>query len=326
MALVSIVIAIVIHIYVTCTYVTVGQDYDFKEKPMRIYDHYAGKYIGKILFALTILFCLLGAGLMISGFGAGMQQYFGIPQLAGSAIMGVLCTLTVVLGLKRIVDVLGSFGPLLIMVSLLCAGTFLLQNINQFSAGLDAIKTIEFKRIGDNWFISGIYYATWAPVIVAPFLVASARTVNNKKEAVWGMVLGNIFYGLATALVVMAFMTDIAAISKTEVPLLYMASKMGAIYSIMFFILLIVGIYTSVIPGMTTFCLAFFKDGSKNYRLLAVAMGTVVTFGASTLRFSDLINIVYGVYSKLGIPFVLLLLAHSIYNIYRNVKSDHSGT
>ena len=72
---------------------------------------FCGKYIGTFLEWFTILFCFLVGIIMISGAGATFNQYFGLPQFAGSAIMAAIALASALLGMNRIVKLLGSIGP-----------------------------------------------------------------------------------------------------------------------------------------------------------------------------------------------------------------------
>ena len=98
------------HIYVTTSYMSLGKTMQF-ENPMGVFDYFCGKYLGKLVAALTVVYALFAPSVMISGFGATINQLTGFPMVAGSIIMGTIVTLTVMLGLHRIADIIGTIGP-----------------------------------------------------------------------------------------------------------------------------------------------------------------------------------------------------------------------
>ena len=56
---------------------------------------------------------------MIAGAGATLQQQFGIQPAIGAIIIAALAGLTVMLGLNKLVDIIGKIGPAIIVLCLL---------------------------------------------------------------------------------------------------------------------------------------------------------------------------------------------------------------
>ena len=56
---------------------------------------------------------------MIAGAGATLQQQFGIQPVIGAVIIAALAGLTVMLGLNKLVDIIGKIGPAIIVLCLL---------------------------------------------------------------------------------------------------------------------------------------------------------------------------------------------------------------
>lgn len=311
MGFLAIAVGICIHIYVSSSYLKLGKEIEFKN-PMDVFTYYSGPYLGKIFAILTIIYAFLGSAVMIAGFGATLNQHFGIPTIVGNIILGAAVVITILLGLKRLVDIIGTIGPLLILITLVTGGVFLVTHWDQLSAGIEAAPSTGIPAIGNNWFMGGVFYATWAPLCAAPFLVTAAKTVNTKHEAVLGSVCGNVFYGLATAMLVAAFFCDIEEISTKMIPTLHLASQLSPIFSGLFFAVIILGIYSSAVPGMFTLCITFFEEKTKKFNIFTIVMGTIATFGTIVLPFDTLLNLVYSVYGYLGIPFVFLIILRQI--------------
>ena len=79
--------------------------YGFKHKgasDFSAFRYFCGKYLGTFLEWFTILFCFLVGIIMVSGAGATLNQYFGVPQIVGSGLMAAIVLLSALFGLKRI--------------------------------------------------------------------------------------------------------------------------------------------------------------------------------------------------------------------------------
>lgn len=303
---IGILVGIAIHIYVTTSYMSLGKTMQF-ENPMGVFDYFCGKYLGKLVAALTVVYALFAPSVMISGFGATINQLTGFPMVAGSIIMGTIVTLTVMLGLHRIADIIGTIGPLLIIVSLLTGGIYLIGNWERLKAGAIAAEEMELLSIGDNWFMGGVYFATWAPLMAAPFLTTTAKTIDTKKEGITGMIVGNVGYMLAVFIMVAAFFCDLDGVSKVLVPTLYLAQQMSPFLTVLFIGVIILGIYSSAVPGMFTFVATFAKEKTKKYMLISIGTGVFVTIVTMLIPFDFLTNYMFTVYGALGLPFIFLI-------------------
>ncbi|MFR3273423.1 MAG: hypothetical protein ACLTQI_06225 [Slackia sp.] len=121
---------------------------------------FCGKYVGTFLEWFTILFCFLVGIIMISGAGATFNQYFGLPQFAGSVLMAAIALASALLGMNRIVKVLGSIGPVAIVFLIIIALAALLTNWNNLSnadAAIAAAGDSVVRGVGDSssWWIVG---------------------------------------------------------------------------------------------------------------------------------------------------------------------------
>lgn len=132
-------IGIAIHIYVTTSYMALGKSKEFSN-PMGVFDYFCGRYLGKVVAALTVIYALFGPSVMISGFGATISQLTGVSATVGSIIVGIIVTATVLLGLQKMADIIGAIGPLLIIVALLTGGLYLIGNWENLSSGTIAAK------------------------------------------------------------------------------------------------------------------------------------------------------------------------------------------
>ena len=80
----------------------------------------SGRYLG-VLVDYIIIFTLFGVGVvMIAGAGSNLNQQFGLPPFVGSLLMIVLVMLTVMLNVNKVVGIIGSITPFLVLAVILC--------------------------------------------------------------------------------------------------------------------------------------------------------------------------------------------------------------
>ena len=132
----AIVIAMILHTYCSVSFLKAGHEQQF-ESSLDIFDYYCGKTLGKIVKLLSVVFLVISPMVMIAGFGASLNQFFNVPLGVGAGIMGVLSIITVLLGLRKMVDIIGAIGPVIIVVTLLTGGIFLVTHVDTFASGMD---------------------------------------------------------------------------------------------------------------------------------------------------------------------------------------------
>lgn len=302
----AIVIAMILHGYAAASFLTVGNEQQF-ERPIDAFDYYCGPVLGKLFKLLSIVFLFLSPVVMIAGFGASVMQHFGLSSTVGATIIGVACIVTILLGLRKMVDILGVIGPIIIIITLFTGGIWLINHVDMLAEGVKLAPTLGGLKMGMNWVDSGVLYAAWAPMISLPFLAASATTVDSSKDAALGGVLGTVFYGLACAMMVAAFFTDYANVGNQMVPTLYLANNISPILGYAFLTVIFLGIYSSAVPSLFNFCASFCKEGTSKHRIFTIVTIIVAIIVAIKVPFGNLLNGVYTFYGYLGMLFFILI-------------------
>jgi len=231
---------------------------------MDMFEYYCGPYLGKAFKALTIVFLFLSPLCMVSGFGASLNQHYGIAPWIGAVIMAVLCLITVLMGLKRLVNIVGAVGPIIIILCLLVGGYSIITNIDGLAAGLQASLEIPIVKYNDSWFISGLLEAAWAPLILGPFMIACCSTVKTEKEARTGSILGLLGVALATTTIITCYFCQYAEVSQNPIPTLYIVNSISPSLASVFIIIVFLGIYSSAVPSQFNFCDTFMPKSTSN--------------------------------------------------------------
>jgi uncharacterized membrane protein YkvI len=108
-------IVVLIAVYVT------GFEQHF-EKSSEVYHYFCGKHFGIVLDYYIYVSMICVTLIMMSGAGATISQYSGLPAFVGASLMGVLCIITALLGLERLRKALSYMCVFIILFVLFCGG------------------------------------------------------------------------------------------------------------------------------------------------------------------------------------------------------------
>lgn len=311
-AILGLVVAMVVYGYTTISALKVGYEHDFSN-PMDIVEYYCGKAMGTFFKWAALVFYFMSASVMIAGFGAALNQYFGLPVAVGNIILGIACILTVLLGLRGLVDVLGSIGPIIVIIAVTIGATYFALHADALAAGMTAATEItNVPTMGPNWFMGGLFFATWAPMILVPFLAPVSTTARNEKQAVVGGIVGVIAVGLATLMMMLGIWCDYANVSQVMIPSLVLAEQVSPIFVAGIMFVVFFGIYGSTVPNFFVLSATFFKEHTTKYNVFTIASGVLATACTFILPFNTLLNLVFTAFGYLGIVFVVLMIVKDV--------------
>ncbi|MEG2260463.1 MAG: hypothetical protein RSA89_03605 [Raoultibacter sp.] len=296
----------------------VFMSYGFRHKTaddFSAFRYFCGKYLGTFLEWFTILFCFLVGIIMISGAGATLNQYFGVPQLVGSGIMSVIVLISALAGLRRLVSILGYIGPVAILFLVLISLYALFTNFSGITgaeAAIEANGENVVRGIGTSnaWFLVGaVMYVAYNILAGVPFLSQLGTQAASKKEAVFGGLFGGVLLGGCALLLNLAMLSTYAQTSQYEVPALHFATMISPAVGFVFVFVLLAMIYNTAVPMVWTVASQFVdeKTDLRRHRFL-VALLTVIIFFGGQLPFGMLVNLIYPFVGYFGIAFMVVIL------------------
>lgn len=113
-------------VFCVVNFLTIGK----KENTKIAHDaftYYCGKKAGSFFEFIAFTYLIVQVIVFFTGAGATIAQGFDVSPFVGSAIMGVLVIITVMLGLRKLIDIVGSLGVLLVVMVIGITGTFLFE-------------------------------------------------------------------------------------------------------------------------------------------------------------------------------------------------------
>ena len=275
---------------------------------------------------MTVIFLFGVVSIMIAGTGAMTSEYYGLSKEIGSIGMTVLCVASILLGLMRLADIIGSIGPVIIVFSILLG---ILTMLNASGAWAQNWQVLyELRATGSWWFaryavldsawFSGVLYASCMVFGGIAFLTGLGSKANSRKEAFWGGFLGGVAIILAAGILVAAMLYFPEEIAALQVPNLFLVQQFAPVLAAVFSVILLLGIYSTAAP---MFWVVINKleqwIPNKNVKIfVTLVLGIIAYFGAQ-LGFGRLIGFLYPLMGQVG---VLMILAVIIRVYFMNDK------
>ncbi len=294
--------------------------YDLQLKThTQVFRYYCGPYIGRVLEFLTVLFLFCVVSIMIAGTGAVGSEYFGIPAEAGRVFMAVLCILSVLLGLMKLADVIGTMGPVIIVFTIVIGIlTLAASDLGHIGQGTDILWAK--RATGEWWFakyafldrawFSGILYAACMVFGSIPFLTGLGSKANSRKEAFLGGFTGGIALIAAAGVMCAAMLCYPEQVSTLQVPNLFLAQQYAPVMALIFSVILMLGIYSTAAP-MFWLVINKLEQWIPNKTIKAVVtlvLGVIAYFGAQ-IGFGRLIGLLYPLMGQVGAIMILVVFA-----------------
>lgn len=270
-----------------------------------VFAFYCGKKLGTFFnwfTAISVYICFI---VMLSGAGATLHQHYGISSRIGSLMIGTLTCVTVMMGLGRIVDVIGKIGPVLIAISLFLSTVSIFKGAGNLASVETVLQELHPMRASGNWLLSTLSYVGISLVWLAPFLSALGEQADSIKEAKWGARLGACSFCAAMLLTTLGIMANLEVIAGSLVPNLVLANRISSVLGMVFSLTIVCGTYTAAVPLLWIVVAKLAPENSRRFQiitLLLVALGLII---GTLVSFDVLVNTTYVTIGYVG--FILLL-------------------
>ncbi len=289
------------------SFITTGYNYR-SSKEYNIYIYYCGSYIGKFYNLFTIVFAYMSVVVMISGAGATINEQYNLPLITGCTIMAFMSCVTVVLGLNKIVDIIGKIGPLIAILAILLGLLAILKNPIGLKSADKIISNLKFMKSSSNWFFSACLYVGFSILWLATFLSSMGARTNSKKEASFGAIVGVIIFSLAVLSITLGLLANIELVEGTMIPSLVLAKNINERFADIFSLTVVLGIYTTSVPLLWSVSSRIYDEKSFKFTIVTIILTIVATLIGLTFPFDLLVNLIYGVNGYVGLLFLILMI------------------
>ncbi|MEV9641992.1 hypothetical protein ABZ756_14990 [Mammaliicoccus sciuri] len=269
----------------------------------------SGRYLGVVVDGI-IIFTLFGVGVvMLAGAGANLHQQFGLPSYVGSLLMIVLVFLTILLNVDKVVAVIGSITPFLI-ITVVGVSIYSVWTMDTTFAVLDPVAKAVPTTL-PNWFVSAINYVSFNIAVGASMSIVMGGAEKNEKTAAWGGFVGGLGLGILILLSHLAIFSKVDDVAGTELPMLAIINSISPIFAIFMALVLYGMIFNTAVSMFYAFGARFIESGTKTFKVF-VAGSLVIGYGLSFFGFTNLVSNFYPLVGYLGLFLVAALIFASI--------------
>lgn len=309
------ILCLILLAFVGASFLVVGNHERFA-KGTEVYTYYCGSILGKFYDVFSNIFVFMSYFIMIAGAGATGQQQFGWPIWLGAVGMMILTMGSVLLGLKRFNDIIGSIMPVVVILCIVMAVFILIRPGGQMVQNDQLVKTMvangQLKQVGSHWFEAALNYVGFCMLWMAAFLAETGKTNNSKKEAMAGGLFGSIAFTTAVILLSLALLSRAHEIGSSAIPSLVLANSIHPIFGFFYSLIMFIGIYSTAVPLLWNPCARIADEGTSKFKLAVLILGVAGGLIGLFVNFKDLINLVYGINGYAGVLLLVLMVIHFI--------------
>lgn len=275
----------------------------------KMFNFYLGKYIGFVLEWFTPIMLFFVYSMMISASGSTFEEYYGINSNIGRAAMIIASLATVLLGLDKLVKIVGRIAPVLLIVTIVIGIISIANNPGGIANADSQLQEVKVHSNFENWALSGFMYGAYTVTGVVPYLADIGKSAStNKKNSLLGGLFGGGAFLIAVMILNFGLLANIKVVANLEIPSLYVTDSISPVFGAVFSVLLLLGIYTTAVPMMYTVCNKISSDShNKAYKITAIVTAIVSIFGGQ-LSFSTMISIIYPISGYAGIVIFIGIL------------------
>lgn len=313
MGTVAALIATVLFAYLGMTLTRIGSRLQTVSHRDAIYT-ISGRIFG-VIVDYIIIFTLFGVGVvMIAGAGSILHQQFNFPPFIGSLLMTVLIILTVMLNVEKVIAVIGSVTPFLILVLVLVSIYSLVTMDNSFSQLNPIAQNVPTTL--PNWFISSINYVSFNIAVGAGMSLVMGGTEENERTAALGGLFGGLGIGVLIMIAHLAIFSKVDVVAQYDMPLLKMMNDISPILGILMTLILFGMIFNTAVSMFYAFVARFVEMETKRSNVMIFLTG-IIGFILSFVGFTNLVAELYPLIGYLGLFLIFAL-------IYAPIKLKHN--
>lgn len=298
-------VATVLYMYTGWALVWIGSRLKTISHKNAIY-RMSGRALGAIIDYIMI-FTLFEVGVvMLAGAGSNLEQQFGLPNVAGVMIMTLLIIFVGMMKLDKVVTVIGSITPfLLVFVVIISLYSFLTADAT--FAELDNFAKAELASTLPNWLIAGINHASFNTAVGASMALVMGGANQNPKVAGLGGLLGGLGIGLMILISHLAIFTKIEDVADSDLPMLTIVNEISPVLGVIMSIVLFGMIFSTAISMFYSFAARFVERGTKKFNIFLIVT-MIVAFALSFVGFTDLVAWFYPLIGYLGLVLIVVLI------------------
>ena len=277
------------------------------------FDHfryYCGRKLGVGYSWLITVTLLLLIPVLISGGGATLREYYGIPKPVGSALLAAAVLAVYLIGFEKMVGIVSRIGPVIILFSLTVGVVSVLRGRGSWGEIPAYEAQLRLYRAAPTWWLSGILYLGLNFFPSSTYFTQLGASAQSEKDLRYGAICGALLLILCILIMSTAIMLNGSSAAGLEIPVLHLARNISALFATVFSVTLSLGIFSSCSVMLWSVCRNLSAKTHRS-RLTAVA---VVVFGyvVSLFPFGALVGTLYPLIGYIGLVYLACVLRRGL--------------
>lgn len=268
----------------------------------------SGRYIG-VIIDFVIIFTLFGTGVvMLAGAGSNLHQQFGLHPIVGTIVMVILVYLTILMNVDKVVGVIGSITPFLIMAVVIIS-VYSIATMDQSFSSLNTTATALDTTL-PNWFFSAINYVSFNITVGASMALVMGGAEKDEKAATIGGFVGGLGLGILIILSNLAIFSKVDVVGDADLPMLAIINDISPILGIFMAFILYGMIFNTAVSMFYAFGARFVKINTNKFKTF-VMITLIAGFALSFRGFKELVGQFYPFVGYAGLFLVGALIVAS---------------
>ncbi len=255
--------------------------------------------LGKFTGAITTLFLISSASIILAGSGALIHQFFGIPKIIGSLIMIGIAVFFLLRGTDGLIEV-NSF----IVPGLICTMTLVTILYFLFCKDDISISNItSFPPQKSGLIISTILYSGYNTLSASGVIVPLSNEKKDKKTMLIGIIAGAIGLTLLCSMINLLLTINQPYIYKYEIPLLFVADRFGNIIKAILLMIIWLEMFSTEVSDIYSISKTLSQTFNISFKK-AIFPVILTALIISQFGFGNLISRLYPLFGLLSLVFI----------------------
>lgn len=257
------------------------------------------KIVINVIDNIINIFLLISFLVMLTGILTFFEQELKINNILFSIFIVLICYFILIKDLDGVIKINTLLIPTLIF--------FIIFIGIKFNAQINTNIELNIKNnITKNWLLSSLIYTSYNSVVLIPILISLKKEIKNKHQIRMVSCISGIIVGALAIIIYRLLFIAGNQINKVEMPLVFVAGKLGKIYKYIYGIVILSAIFTSAISSGYAFLENTTKT-KRQYKMVCFIL-CVASIFISKFGFSSLVNTMYPIFGYLGLVQIIYIL------------------
>lgn len=286
---------------------------------------FLGKPVGTIVYYYVAAFVFATLLQLISGTGAIINQFYGIPTYVGSIGLSILLMITMLLGFDKLIDVISKIAPFILVVMILVAISGLINSTDGFVQGSElALASENVYRTSESLTMSTVLHHSYLILFLIPYYV-STYTVDKeatKKEATLWITLSFALLIALTGLMVAAQVANFSITAGTQAPNVAVAEAHTPLLAPILVFMIAAASYTTTAPIALIAADYVATPGTAKHKISGIVIILIGLFVSFFGAYDQIINMLISVSGRIGLAVYAYAAIYRLYVVFTDSKGN----